>query len=336
MNSTVATPAVSTEAIAAAWAKHVEAEHRRGGSFKRKHIYASSRRKCLRRSVLEATEPESFPEFDAEARARMLRGSQRERDIMIDLMRVGRHCEPRFDVEGSQERIEIKDRKGRVIITGKIDGFIHWGDSRAKWPAEVKTWAPMTTDRIHRFADLFDNKWTWSGAFQLLAYLYAKNEPRGILILDRPGIPKLIEVELEPYLAAMEAFLRDAETAVNHIEVGTLPDFINDVSECRTCPAFGAACNPPTSYAGARVLTDPEFIRILERRHELEAAADEFDHLDKEAKKILRGVESAIAGPFVVSGKWGKSTTYEMPEDVKKQYAKVDPKGKFTVEITKV
>lgn len=332
--STALSPSVG--AVLDAFKKYIIEDTKRGPSIPRSYLYASARRRCLRRSVLEATEPQWFYDFDTEAKTRMRRGSQRERDIVIDLKRAGRFSEPEFDIIGEQESVKIHDRNGRLIISGKIDGWILWEDG-SRWPLEIKSWSPFLTDRIEQFSDLYTNQWTWPGAHQLLAYLFAKPEPVGLLVLDRPGLPRLIEVRLEENLEQMEAFLEDAMTCVDHIEAGTLPDYINDASECKRCPAFGSRCNPPIgSGPGAQILSDPELEAMLTRRHELEPAADEFSEIDKQVKAQLRGVELGIAGRFLVEGKWGKNTTYPVPDDIKQKYKKVDPKGKFTLTFTRL
>jgi len=92
----------------------------------------------------------------------------------------------------------------------------------------------------------------------------------------------------------------------------------------------------PLAAAGAVILTDPELVRDLARRDELEAAAKEFDKLDRKVKGQLRGVEDGIAGPFVITGRWQKKTTTELPADLKKKYTTTDPKGSFRLEIVRL
>jgi hypothetical protein len=343
--SAVVTPEL--EAFQKAWAEHVEMENRRGPADPHPYVYASSRRKCLRRMVYECTEPAAFPDFDTEAKARLARGNQRERDIVIDLMRVGRLCIPKFDFIGQQERVRIVDRKGRLIISGKIDGYIQW-ESGAIWPTELKSWSPFLTDKIFSFADLYTNVWTWSGAHQLLSYLYEKNAPYGLLVLDRPGLPRAIQVSLEDNLSQMEEFLRDATIVVDHIEAKTLPDFHDDPTECKRCPVFGSHCNPPFKFDGADIITDEDTIQKAERYAELQTAVDaagleEFEKLDKWAKERFRGIKQAIVGKCLVTGHWQKDTKYELTDDAKKQidaikkpFAKKVEEGKYFLTVSKV
>jgi hypothetical protein len=331
-------------AIEKAWAEHVEMENRRGPQDPHPYIYASSRRECRRRMYYECTDPNAFPQFDTDTKARFTRGNQRERDISIDLMRVGRLCIPKFDFIGQQERIGIFDRKGRKVISGKIDGFLKW-ESGAQWPTELKSWSVFLTDRIFQFSDLFNNKWTKAGAFQLLAYLFEKNAPYGVMVLDRPGLPLLIPVSLEENLDKMESFIADGEAVVDAIEAKTPPPFIQDPAECKRCPVFGSLCQPVMAYAGAQIFTDELTIQKTERLADLQAMPEleEFEALDKWAKKTFRGVEQAVVGKCLVQGKWQKNTVYETTEavdakidELKQPYKKTVEKGKFFLDITKV
>jgi hypothetical protein len=284
--------------------------------------------------VYEMTQPESLPPFDAEVLQRFHRGDDRERDNLADLTRIGRNADPPFRVIGQQERFELKDHQGRVAIVGKVDARLEFF-GRA-WPVEVKAWSPFITDRIDTFADVFENPWTRGGAHQLLAYLYGAGVPFGFLLLDRSGIPRLLPVELDPHLDRLEDFLVKAERVLDHAQAGTLPDYIDDPTECRRCPWYGAVCNPPFSAQTAQLLTDPELEAALTRRDELKAAADEYRALDDTVKAQLRGVELGIAGPFQILGRWARTSRVELPADLKKQYTVTNPRGQFRLEITRL
>jgi hypothetical protein len=327
----------TAEAFAAsmmdAWARYLDRGQR--VSSPHPYVYASAWRPCVRRMVYELTIPDRQPAFSADVRARFRRGEDRERDLLIDLTRVGREAEPSFEVIGQQQRFELKDRKGRVAIAGKVDARLRQGDHAA--PLEVKAWSPGLVDRIERFEDLFDNPWTRGGAYQTLSYLWGSGEPFGFLLLDRSGLPLPLPVELDEHIDRMEDFLTRAELALDHERAGTLPDFlVGDAAECRRCPFFGSVCNPPLTYGEVQVLTDPEIEALLERREAVKAAGQEYDRLDKEVKGRLRGIEQAVAGHFTISGKWGKQSRLELPEAIRKQHTVVDPRGRFTLEITKV
>lgn len=300
----------------------------------RQYVYASSWRACDRRLVYDMTSPDQVQPFSPDTLANFRRGNDRERELLIDLARVGRANDPAFELVGQQERFELKDRKGRIVIVGKTDARLKFGRTSA--PVETKSWNVNTVARIQRFDDLFNNPWTRSGAYQLLCYLYGSGEPMGFMLLDRNGLPLILPVVLFDYLDQVEEFLSRAEVAIDHRDAGTLPDFHKDPGECKRCPFFGAVCQPPLKYEGAQILTDPELLEMLEIREQNKKAAKDFEWTDKELKKRLRGVEQGIAGGFSLAGKWGKNTTYELPPEIKEKYVKVDPKGKFTLTITRV
>jgi hypothetical protein len=326
-------PSAIAERIGASWAQYLASSSR--AQQPHPAVYASAWRVCDRRIAYELTQPEQLPPWSPEVLAKFRRGDDRERDLLADLTRIGRNAEPPFKIIGQQERFELKDHKSRTAIVGKVDARIEMDGCRA--PLEVKAWSPMLVDRIERFADLFESPWTRAGGYQLLSYLFGAAEPFGFLLLDRSGLPKLLPVELEPNLDRVEEFLAKAERVLDHLAAGTLPDYLpDDPAECRRCPFFGSTCNPPLSAIGATVLSDPELEAALERREQLKAAAHEFTDLDKEIKQRLRGVEIGVAGPFQILGRWGKTSHLELPTDLKQQYTVTNPKGKFTLEITRL
>lgn len=330
------TPAEISGRITEGWSRFFDRSRRR--AERHPYVYASAWRECDRRMALEMTTPEAMKPFDAETLARFRRGDDRERDLLQDLARVGRDAEPSFQVIGQQEAFELRDRKGRVAIKGKVDARLKLEGVDAAKPLEVKAWSPNVVQRIEKFEDLFENPWTRSGAHQLLAYLYGAGVPYGFLLLDRSGLPMVLPVELEPHLDRMEDFLGKAERALDAIDSETLPNFYTeDANECRRCPFYGSVCNPPLlAQNAAEVLTDPDLEVKLQRREEIKAIGKEYLDLDGEIKQRLRGIESGIAGPFQIQGKWGKQSRLELPEPLKKQYTKTDPKGRFTLTITRL
>jgi hypothetical protein len=326
-------PAAVVTAVHDAWSEFLLAE--RGPSQSHPYCYASAYRECDRRIVLEMTQPDKMAPFEPDTLANFRRGNDRERDLLADLKRIGRNCSIPFEVIGEQERFEIRDSKQRVAIVGKVDARLKFAD-RTSAPLEVKNWNQNIAAGLHIFEDVLRGTWTKAGAYQLLAYMYGANEPCGFLLLDRAGIPKLIPVELYPNMDMMAEFIAKASGAMDHLEAGTLPAFIDDASECKRCPFFGSICNPPISGgAGAKIITDPEVEHMLERREECEDAYREYKSIDDEIKKRYRGTEYGIAGRFLLQGKWGKQTSYDIPDHIKAPYKHEDPKGRFTLTITR-
>jgi hypothetical protein len=331
--SSTTSPAEIAAGIQSSWANFLAKDRRPAAPHD--YVYASSWRVCERRMVYELTIPDQQPPFPPEVIARFRRGDDRERDLLADLMRIGRDAEPAFKVIGQQERFQLKDHKSRVAIVGKVDARLEVEGQRP--PIEVKAWSPMMVDRIETFDDLFDNPWTRSGGYQLLSYLYGAGEPYGFLLLDRSGIPRLLPVVLDENLDRMEEFLSRAERVLDHVQAGTMPDFLEaDSAECRRCAWYGHTCNPPIGGVGATVLSDPELEAALERWAELKPSGKEWLDLDRDIKARLRGIESGIIGKFQITGAWGKSSRVDLPANLKKAYTVTDPKGRFTLDVTRL
>lgn len=327
-------PGLVADAIQTALVRILERERRTPAAHP--YVYASAARVCTKRMVHELIEPEKQPAYSTDTLARFRRGNDRERDLLIDLARVGREADPAFDVVAQQERFELRDRKGRVAIVGKVDARLKVHGTTTSAPIEVKSWSPMIVDRLRTFDDVFDNPWTRAGGNQLLAYLYGSNEHFGFLLLDRSGLPLLLPVVLEHHLDRMETFLTNAETALDHVAAGTLPPYlVGDAAECQRCPFYGGTCNPPLAHAGAVVLDDPDLESLLEEWEAVRVQGQEFNRIDRKVKERLRGVEHGVCGPFAITGAWGKYTRVDVPADIKRQYTTVDPQGRFTLDIVK-
>src|SRR5215813_3699541 len=299
-------------------------------------VYASAWRLCDRRMALELTQPENLPPFEPDVLQRFRRGEDRERDMIADMIRIGRDSDPPFKLHAQQERFVLKDHQGRPAIVGKVDARIEVNGARP--PVEFKAWNPVLVERLRTFGDLFENPWTKSGGYQMLGYLLGAGEPYGLFIVDRSGLPLILPVVLEEHLDRIESFLARAEHVLDHVEAGTLPDYLEgEPDECLRCPWFGDVCDPPIDGPGdATILLDPALEAALERRESLRTPGKEFADLDREIKDRLRGVEHGIIGKFEVKGRWGKQSRVVLPEALKKQYTETDPKGRFTLEITKL
>jgi len=349
------------EALTKAYETFIEKEEAREPMKERRYVYASSWSACTRQIALDLIFPETKPQFSADTLANFRRGKDRARDIKADMTRMGRECNPPFDVVGAEERFELRDKKSRVCIVGKVDFRLKFEGRKGSAPVETKSYHPNMTQGVNSFEDMFRNRWLRKGAFQLLAYMLATNEPLGYMLLDRPGIPKILEVRLFEWLDRIEDFLQRAEKAMDtlhdHLHAKQaestgihdlpvqMPPFIEDPSECRVCSHFGVTCNPPLSYPGTRIFTDEEAILKTERFATLDAMPEIEEHqaLEKYVKKTFRGVLSAICGKCSVTGKWQKNTVYDIPIDVaaqidalKEPYKKTIEQGKFFVAVTKV
>ncbi len=351
---------MTAESIQLAYEKFIESEERRGPQGQRQYLYASSWSACTRQLALDMLRPDIKPPFRADTLANFRRGNDRARDIKADMTRVGRSADPQFDVVGAEERFEVRDRKGRVIIVGKVDFRLAFSGSKSKPPVETKSWHPNLIQGVKQFSDLFGNRWTRKGAFQLLTYMYATNEPMGFMLLDRPGIPRPLEVKLYDHLDKVEDFLQRAEVAMDAREAivgasvafpppiidGFMPPFTDDPAECRVCSFFGSACQPPMKFEGASIITDESLLAAIEQHDALDEPRKEYKDLHEQLAETLATMtpktatkdnkKQIVAGKYLITANWGPNTTYAVPEKVKTEYKKVDATGKFNFSVVKV
>jgi hypothetical protein len=307
------------------------------------NVYASKRRKCVRAMALDMLHPEDDPFNQPIQFERMKQGQEAEAAVVARLHAAGPFCRPAFTIAEQQHRFEVKDRDGIVLITGKMDGRINF-ESHQRPPFEVKS--GRTYEGRETVEDLDRDIWARAAVDQLLSYLYAddpKNykggDPWGFILCRRQSkMPALIRVNLLDHLDRVERFMKDARAAVDarHGRAG-LPGFVNDPAECRRCPHMKKSCDPPLDFGpGTAVITDPELIVAAETRERNRYAHELYEAADKTLKESLRGIESGIVGDFAFSGKWAPMTTYNVPAEVKKQYAEKKEQGRFTLTIERI
>jgi hypothetical protein len=79
-------------------------------------------------------------------------------------------------------------------------------------------------------------------------------------------------------------------------------------------------------------MQDPELEAKLDRRGELELAAKEFEALDKEIKEGFKGRPGAVVGDWLIESKSYEMTAYEIPKEIKAQYAIKRPAYRTSIE----
>lgn len=83
-------------------------------------------------------------------------------------------------------------------------------------------------------------------------------------------------------------------------------------------------------------LTEPEMIKMLERREALEGYAKEFKELDKQVKDVLKaqGKPTLFAGPFIVQITDKQRKRFDYPKAVQNEY-EIEPLIYQQVSITR-
>jgi len=138
-----------------------------------------------------------------------------------------------------------------------------------------------------------------------------------------------LEGELLEYA---ESILKKLEMVNAHIAEGTCPDAAL-IDDCKGCAFCKTACFPGADYGpGIDIMQDPDLEAKLDRRGELEPAAKEFDALDKEVKDGFKGRRGAVVGSWIIESKAYETTSYDIPKEIKAQYAVKKPAFRTSIE----
>lgn len=331
-------PTTLVSIVETAWREATKRSKGRDVPPKRTYVYASGWRQCVRSMALDMLHPEDN-DFDEDSLERMDQGDAFEDEVYAKLLQAGRLSDPPFKVAHGQRHFELQDRKGRKLISGKLDGALEISGFRMPIPFEVK--GGKSVERIERLEDFELSPWTRPMPRQLASYLLGTETPLGFFVLRTGALPRFVPVLLDDVLEMAEQFLKAAEIATEaaHGE-RKLPDYDRRLEVCSRCPHYDRTCIPPHELKPAEILTDDMVARI-KRRDQLEANAKEFRKLDKGLKKELRGAELAVGGGWIARGHWQAGTGVDWssladaagldPED----YRVSDPRKTFKLKFEK-
>lgn len=210
-------------------------------------------------------------------------------------------------------------------LTGRIDGKI--GVNGTYVPLEIKSSSPNVFEALRetRPEDMVKSRYPWIRKYpaQILLYMLMEGVDTGLMIFKNKTSgetqQKIFELD-GPALEYAEGVLKKLERVNAHVKAGTEPPAVF-IDDCKGCGFCKTACFPGQDYGpGIDMLQDPELEVKLARRAELEAAAKEFEALDKEIKEGFRG-KTAVVGEWVIESKPYETTSYDVPKEVKAQYA---------------
>lgn len=242
-------------------------------------------------------------------------GKHEERLILQELMEDG------WELEAAQAQVDIKDARGRVVLTGKIDTKIRWEGHKV--PLEIKRVQPYIFKQASEkgTAILLLRSWTRKYLWQIQTYLYQHNEPRGILVLsDGLGHRLFLVVTLD--LSEMETILKTCEAVEDAVEAKTppppLPLFDPDI--CGRCN-WQHICPVERGGAGAEIITDGEIVELLEERDRSKDGRDAYEAADKRVKDLLKERERVlVAGKWLVTGQWKERSVSAKPASVSRYW----------------
>lgn len=200
---------------------------------------------------------------------------------------------------------------GKAIVDGQV------------YPIEIKSMSPFVYDRVNTVEDMLKSKYHYMRAYpgQMTTYLLMDNKEQGFFICKNKvsGAMKEIPVTLDYELG--ESLLQKATVINAHVASGTLPDPIEyDDNVCSEC-GYNHICTPDRIGKEIEVIDDEELVGLLADYERLKPYSKEYDEVDKRISEIVNGKEKLLAGEWFITGSWRKRTGYNVPDDIKKQYA---------------
>jgi len=219
-------------------------------------------------------------------------------------------------------------RWNKYKISGRTDGvaWLKIDGKKIEIPAEHKACSPNIFRSIvqHKTQNisLTKSKYHWVRKYpaQLMIYMLQKGVEYGLWIFyDKVSGRFLFWVMNLDYDYA-EELLKRAERANKNAEKGIIPEpKYKDI--CTSCDFALTYCFPDKDFGeGFDIISDEDLVEKLQRREELKTAAEEYQAIDKEIKKMFRG-KNAVVGDFLIESKKYETTYYNIPNDMKQKFA---------------
>lgn len=254
---------------------------------------------CERYLYLQRTEWDKAAPIDLGLQFIFDDGKIHEISVITDLKMAG------IEVVQQQTPFEWRDGKGRVILSGSIDGMLKAPGDESLYPFDVKGYSPWVWKRLDSVSSFLEAKEPHLRKVpsQMLSYLLLTAKPVGILILKNKATGRLrqVNVVLEEHMDLAEALIKKAERMNEAVETQTAPEPKWDEPVCTACPFHLRNCFPLSDWKErARILDAPELEAKLARWWELKGPAKEYKELDNEVSDELEfsGIEEAMVGPF--------------------------------------
>lgn len=225
----------------------------------------------------------------------------------------------------------------KPLITGTIDGILVWEQDGvrhekpyiAEYPFDVKSMSRFQFAKIRSAEDLINSPSPLFRKYvaQLQIYLLISGYEIGAFVLKCKDTGEIRVIWMQFDAAFIEGILQRSERVYASLKAEVPGERTKDIELCLKCP-FRHICLPDIKFGeGVQMLGGQELQEILERRDQLQAAAKEFDELDKAVKKVAveTGVGEKVCGDFLI----------QVKEQNRKEYT-VKASTFFTTKIVKL
>lgn len=238
-------------------------------------------------------------------------GNDFEDRVIKDLKDAG------FQVMEQQRAFFWKDYNisGHIDAKLMVDGVVY--------PIEVKSMSPFAFDKVDGIDDMLNSKYAYMRQYpaQMMLYLLMDNKERGIFLLKNKVTGAMKEIIVDLDYALGESLLQKAEAINKHVAGSTLPDPIEwDDHICGDC-GYQHICMPDRIGKEVEMVDDTELEELIGRYEQLKPAAKEYEEVDKRISEIVKGRDKLLVGNWFITGTWRNATRYDVPKELKDQYA---------------
>lgn len=231
----------------------------------------------------------------------------------------------------TRQQVALEDKDLGVV--GHIDGFLVDEETEAQVPVEIKSVNQFDWEAINAWSDMANDgkplllKW----ALQLPLYLYLTNTEHGIYLLlnKQTGELKAVDVTLEEAYQLLEEYNAVVTEAKRAIGAGSPPDpKPRSAALCAWCWCRQVGiCDgiTPELPSGADLDAAAEAAAVIASLRE---AKKQYEEAQKRLSEALKGLElepgqkvEIIAGTYPIRVTAYETTQYQVPKEVKEQYA---------------
>lgn len=268
-----------------------------------RNFYASNIPDCMRQMVHGILDWDKKDSPDNGLLALFESGKKEESNIIKMLLDLG------YEIINQQNPIQIKNRKGEIICTGRIDGKIVY--KGIAFPYEIKSMNDYSFNELNSIEDFEKSPLHRKYIKQLQLYMYGNEIEVGMFIISNFRQIKIIPVYLDYGLC--EQIIRQLEIAWEYVKKKEYPDPITyNPKICDWCP-FAFLCTKLTNNAPTELIENKELEELLDKRAELESAYKQYKEIDEQVKAPFKktGVLSAVIGTkWEIAGRRQVRTSY--------------------------
>jgi len=263
-----------------------------------------------------------------------------------------------------QELFIYKDTEGNDIVRGRIDLVAAMQGIEEGGLYEVKTAGQYIYKGINMITDFIDSRHWWipGQLAQWCMYMYMSGKNYGgIIQVDRDSLQVIdgtYHVEIKVHHASilkghqfynervaefMNLVVSNIDTAWDGALLGIEPEYCKDLSVCANCWCNRSVCFPPINNAGVEMgfigtHSPDDIARLLE----IEPIAKEYNKLKDKIEAPLKisigdrgNPEQGWilgAGQYLAKAKITPRINYNIPTNIKKQYAEKGQSVSITIE----